>query len=80
MGSGFQEPGNPKSCAGSRVLAFLGTGNPLGFLAPDVPKPGFRVHGNPEPTVEFAFPGSREREPEPDTPSRDLVNEELVNF
>jgi hypothetical protein len=24
----------------AQVLAFLGTANPLGFLAPDLPKPG----------------------------------------
>ncbi len=63
MVSGFLGTGNPGTenlvrVPGSRVLAFLGTGNPLGFLAPDVPKPGFRVHGNPEPTVDFAFPSS----------------------
>jgi hypothetical protein len=28
---------------------FLGTGKPLGFLTPDVPKPGFRVPGNGNP-------------------------------
>ncbi len=30
---------------------FLGTGNPLGFLAPVVPKPGFRVPGNGNPNL-----------------------------
>ncbi len=34
---------------GTRVLAFLGTGNPLGFLAPDVPKPGFLKAGTRNP-------------------------------
>jgi hypothetical protein len=82
MVSGFLGTGNPGTenlvrVPGSRVLAFLGTGNPLGFLAPDVPKPGFlklgtrpefQVPMNPEPTIDFAFRGSCEREPEPDTP------------
>jgi hypothetical protein len=52
LGVPFPRKGNPP---GFRVITFLGTANPLGFLAPDVPKPGFRVPMNPEPTVEFAF-------------------------
>jgi hypothetical protein len=57
-------------------FGFLGTANPLGFLAPDIPKPGFQVPINPEPTVEFAFPvaGSRERESEPDIPNYHFIN------
>ncbi len=35
MGSGFLGTRN------TQRTAFLGTANPLGFLAPDVPKPGF---------------------------------------
>ncbi len=42
--SGFRIPRNPE-LAEARVLAFLGTTNPVGCLAPDVPKPGFQGTG-----------------------------------
>ncbi len=37
---------------------FPRNGNPLGFLASDVPMHGFEVPMNPEPIVEFTLPGT----------------------
>ena len=50
---GSQEPENPKSCAGSCVPK---NGEPAFIFRPGCFKA--RVPMNPEPTVEFAFPGS----------------------
>ncbi len=76
IGSGF--PGTPnlvwlpnsqeqgtRRGPGYRVLPFLGTANPLEFLAPDVLKPGFGVPMNPEHTLEFAFQGTGSRTQSP---------------
>jgi hypothetical protein len=78
---GFQAPGNPKSCVDCGFLAASNlqrSGFPGSFVPrncepawiprPDVPKPGFQASMIPEPTVEFAFLGSQE--PEPDTSNR----------
>jgi len=43
-GNPFSNPFLPEP-AEVQVLAFLATANPLGFLAPDVPKPGFQETG-----------------------------------
>jgi hypothetical protein len=43
---GFRIPRKPETTE-VRVLAFLGKANQLGFLAPEVPKPGFKGTQNP---------------------------------
>jgi hypothetical protein len=58
MSSGFLDTLERKILCEFRVLAFLGTANPLGILVPDVPKPGFWVpgNGNPIPLMTWHLP------------------------